>query len=188
MNFGRIAASLLLSTGLATQAAVIESTYSSLGGGQWSAEFNVLGDGSPAQIGEFTIFFPQALFSNLSLAATPSTWDSLVIDGDPGIPADGFLDAFAIDPVDALSVGESRDGFTVKFSFIGQGSPGSLPFDIIDANFQILFSGRTIVTGVAPGQVPEPGTFWLFGLGLIGAGVARRLTTERQSCASPAGS
>jgi len=164
-------------------AAAIQASYTSLGGNAWSAAFTVTNNGDAAPISEFTVFFSEALFSNLSLGGSPSTWDSIVIQPDTGIPAAGYLDALALDSNDALGLGASQAGFEVSFDFLGQGAPGALPFDIVDPNnnFAVLSSGRTTVVFTDVGTVPEPGalSLALLALGLI----ARPSLTRRRSAA-----
>lgn len=154
-------------------AAVVQSVYTPLGGSSWRVDFTVHNDGAPITVGEFTIYFNESLYAGLSLAASPVTWDSLVIDSDPSIPAAGFLDAFAIDPNDALSAGEIQGGFAVNFTYLGQGSAGGLPFDVVDSDFQVIFSGFTTVV-TATTTVPEPAAPWLVALGVLAIGATRR--------------
>ena len=56
-------------------------------------------------------------------------------------------------------VGQSVEGFTVSFDWLGTGLPGSQPFEIINPlDSQTIDSGNT---------VPEPATLLLFALGTI---------------------
>lgn len=164
MRSAFLAASLVAAASLAVpaaQAAGIESVYTNLGGNVWSVDFTVIHDGSPlVDFTGFTIDFLSA--TNLSLVQSPVTWDSLVIQPDPGLPDNGFLDSLALNPTAALSPGESIGGFRVAFTWT-DGTPGALPFLIIDADNIPVFSGMTSV-------VPEPGAAWLFAIGLSMAG------------------
>jgi hypothetical protein len=126
----------------ATRAAVITYEVTSLGGNDWRYDYTVENDGS-ASIEQFTVYFDFGLFSNLAVAASPMDWDSIVVDPDVNIPADGFFDSVAL--VSGLAPGASLSGFSVTFTFLGSGAPGSQPFDIVDpANFEVLSSGRTL--------------------------------------------
>lgn len=160
--------SLLLALALtlhaATSAAEVKAEYRPLGANDWTVNFTVQNDGTLSSIGGFTIFFPEAEFSALSLIGAPATWDSLVVQPDLGIPAAGFLDSFAIDVSDRLASGDSVGGFEIGFMFLGAGAPGRLAFDIVDSNFQVVFSGFTAVS-----VVPEPpmAVFLVLGLGLV---------------------
>ena len=154
----------LMSASLAAQAAVINVVFTNLGGGiQYLAEFAIENDGAPASISGFTIFFDEAEYSNLSLTASPVTWDSLLIQPDIGLPAPGFLDALVLDPLNALTLGQTQSGFNVTFDYLGQRLPGALPFTINDSDFNVLFSGITTTVPGQPtsGQIPEPGVVWL---------------------------
>ncbi|MBC7622467.1 MAG: hypothetical protein H7232_03680 [Aeromicrobium sp.] len=156
-------------------AAAIQASYTSLGGNAWSAAFTVTNNGDAAPISEFTVFFSEALFSNLSLGGSPSTWDSIIIQPDTGIPAAGYLDALELDSNDALGLGASQGGFVVSFDFLGQGAPGVLPFDIVDPNnnFALVSSGRTTSVFTNPGTVPEPNGLALALLAIFAAGAKR---------------
>ena len=153
------------------------------GGNHYLAEFAVKNDGAPATISGFTIFFDETKYSNLSLLASPSTWDSLLIQPDLGLPAPGFLDALVLDPLNALASGQTQSGFNVTFDYIGQALPGALPFDINDSNFNVLFSGITTTVPGAPtgGQIPEPGAVWLALLAVGCLAATRVKWTPRQA-------
>lgn len=160
------------------QAAVVNAVFTNLGGQHYSAAVEVVNDGNPASLSGFTLYFDETRFTNLSLTGSPSTWDSLLIQPDLGIPAAGFLDAFAIDPLDALQLGQSQGGFNFTFDFIGQGLPGAMAFDINDANYNVLFSGISFDRFVTTNLVPEPGAGWLVLIALVGLGITRHLRTN----------
>jgi len=149
----------------------INATYHPLVGNQWAVDFTVTGDGSPSVINDFTIYFPDATFASLSLAASPAGWDSLIVQPDTTLHSPGFLDSLALGA--GIGTGASLGGFEVKFSFLGGGSPPPLRFDINDANFHAIYSGLTSVTAV-----PEPETAWLLLVGL-GAFAGRRMRQQR---------
>ncbi len=152
-------AALLFQTG--AQAAVITQTYQNLAGNHWSSEFTVANDGTPVVLTGFTLYFAETRFTNLLLTGSPSTWDSLLIPPDLAIPAPGFLDAFVLDPLDALQLGQSQGGFNFTFDYIGQGLPGAMSFDINDPSYNVLFSGVSADRYVTTNRVPEPGAGWL---------------------------
>ena len=153
----------------------ITSTYTPLGGNQWSLELNVANLGEPTPISEFTIYFSERHFTNLSLTGHPSTWDTIVIQPDLGIPAPGFLDGLVLDTSNALGIGTGQGGFALTFALLGPDQPFSLPFDLFDENLAPIGSGFTTVSinGVpGVGAVPEPRSVWLVLLGLVGASAA----------------
>lgn len=164
---------LALSAPLYAAGAGISATYHPLTGNQWFADFVVTGDGAPPVINDFTIYFPDASFANLALNSSAPNWDSLLVQPDTGLHSPGFLDSLALGS--GIANGASLGGFEVKFSFLGQGIPPALHFDINDANFHPLFSGITSVTAV-----PEPEVAWLMLLG-FGAIAGARIRTQKQS-------
>jgi hypothetical protein len=163
---------LALACTVRVQAAVMTAQYSQPGG-QWQVAFNILNDGTPAQVAHFSVFFDQASFSALSLGASPATWDSIVVQPDLALQAPGFLDSLALSPQSNLGIGQARGGFSVGFNFSGAGTPGSLRFQVLDESFQVLFEGQTVT-------VPEPPA-WL--LALLGLDVVRRRLTRTSASA-----
>jgi PEP-CTERM motif len=154
----------------------ISAAYHPLTGNQWAVDFVVTGDGTPAVIGDFTIYFPDTSFAALSVAASPAAWDSIVVQPDTALHSPGFLDSLAL--AGGIGSGVSVSGFQVKFNFLGTGNPLPLRFDINDANFHAVYSGLTSVTAV-----PEPETAWLIllGLGAIGGARMRRHGQQRRT-------
>jgi hypothetical protein len=156
---GTLAVALcLLIASAATRAAVITYEVTSLSGSDWRYDYTVENNGA-APIDEFTIYFDRGLFSNLAVAASPVGWDSIVLEPDFNIPADGLFDSLAL--VSGLASGASLSGFSVTFTFLGSDTPGSQPFDIVDpvSPPAVLGSGRTLQAPT--NDVPEPGTLSL---------------------------
>jgi hypothetical protein len=172
---GRLLASLLgvaaLAAPLHAAGAGISATYHPLAGSQWLVDFVVTGDGAPPVIDDFTIYFPETSFAGLVLNSRPSGWDSLIVQPDVGLHSAGFLDSLALGS--GIGTGASLGGFEVEFSFLGQGTPPTLHFDINDANFQPLFSGVTTLAAI-----PEPEIAWLMLLGL-GAIAGARMRKQK---------
>jgi hypothetical protein len=157
-----VLALLLCSASAPSLAAAVTYQAVALGGDAWRYDYVVKNDGSPAAIEEFTIFFELGLFADLAVAASPADWDPLVVQPDPGVPADGFFDALALGP--GLLDGEEAR-FSVTFTYSGLGAPGAQAFHVVDpTSFDVIASGFTR----AAVAVPEPGTLPL----LLAAAVA----------------
>jgi len=146
----------------AARAAVITASFEQLIGSTWTVEFEVTNDGEPLELTGFTVYFPQALFSNLSVAATPVAWDTIVIQPDLALASPGFFDSLLLDSMAPLLLGQTQAGFRAEFIFLGVGVPPMLPFEIVDQQFNVLFAGVTTL-------IPEVST-WLMlvvGLGIL---------------------
>lgn len=149
----------------AAQATKIESRFVQLSGPSWTAEFIVTNDGTVPSVGEFTVYFDENLYSYLTIITSPTTWDTIAIQPDTGIPASGYVDSLAIAPGAALTDSQSQGDFKVGFTLLGGGTPGSQPFEIVDASYQLIESGSTVFTVTS--AVPEPDTMWILGIGLL---------------------
>jgi len=147
-----------------SHAAVMVVSFSQLAGDQWQTDLVLVNDGTPEQITGFTVYFDESLFTDLSVASSPANWDSLVIQPDLALASPGFFDSLVIAPGIPLLLGQQQAGFSVLIRYAGAGSPPMLPFEIVDANFNVLFSGLTT-------PIPELPTVMLLtmGLGLIAA-------------------
>jgi len=106
----------------------------------------------------FTIYFDYNLYGDLEDSPTSpnSDWDVLTWDPDTVLPDDGVYDALA-----SVNGASLADLFKVDFIWLGQGNPGSQPFEVYDNTWNVIESGNT-----AP--IPEPGTILLVGSGLLG--------------------
>jgi len=134
-----------------SHAAVLVASFSQLTGNQWQTDLVLVNDGTPEQITGFTVYFDQSLFSDLSVANSPVNWDSLVVQPDLALASPGFFDSLVIDPVSALSLGQQQAGFSMLVRYDGPGSPSMLPFEIVDSQFNVLFSGMTSPIPELPG-------------------------------------
>ncbi len=158
-------AAVLMAGPLVATATVVDFSVTEVSGSTWQYNYTISNTTQPGNIGEFTVFFTQGQSSNLSVAASPGNWSSIVAQPDPNLPANGFLDSQALDL--GLSPGSSQNGFSVQFTWLGTGTPGSQPFNIVDSNtFTTLESGNT--TLVSP--VPLPASSLLLMSGLVGFG------------------
>ena len=125
-----------------------------LGGGEFQYDYSIynngtLGSGVPVQL--FDVAFDPALYSGLSIV-TPnplaSNWTEQIFppvgssaaDFDVSTPQNG-----------GIPVGSTVSGFAVDFTWLGQGQPGSQPFQVFDPNsFAQLQSGNTVTTVSLP--------------------------------------
>lgn len=135
-------------------AATVYYETTSLGGNSWQYSYTVANDTLGAPLEEVTIYFDVTLYGNLTVTASPAGWDSLVVQADTQLPADGFFDSLAL--VAGIPVLGSLGGFGVSFDYLGTGTPGAQPFDVVNPNnFQVLESGTTIAA------IPLPASLWL---------------------------
>lgn len=165
-------------------AAPIYFETQALGGSSWQYNYTLANEELGIPIYEFTIYFDLELYRNLSLATVPDPWDPFVAQPDPNLPDNGFFDALTLSG--GLEPGGSLSGFSIRFDYLGTGTPGSQRFEIIDPmTFNTLFAGQTtplLIPQEPPVGVPEPSSVALFGLALL----AMRLVPRRVIGASPA--
>lgn len=153
-----LAAALTLAAAVPTaRAADIQFTATPLGGTSWRYDYVVTNDDLPA-LDQFSIFFEAASFANLVVSASPAGWSSIALQPDNG--ADGLFDSLAL--VDSLPQDASVGGFSVTFTFLAQGTPGSQPFAVIDP-----FDGGKILQEGVTRPIPEPQTLALLLAGLV---------------------
>jgi hypothetical protein len=124
-----------------TANAQVTYTATDVSGTTWQYDYSITNPLAVA-IQEFTVFFDVSQFSNLTVQASPNTWNSIVAQPDPGLPADGFFDSLALN--NGLAPGATQGGFSVQTTFSGAGKPGSQLFNFVDSiTFEILSSGDT---------------------------------------------
>ena len=154
----------------AAHATLIDSHFVQLAGPSWTVDFTVTNDGVVPSIGEFTVFFDEHMFSNLTIISSPVAWDTITAQPDAGIPAAGFMDSLALAPAHFLAAGQSQGGFKLAFTLLNGSTLGALPYDIVNENFQMINSGNTTFS-VTP-AVPETSTLSLLVCGLLLVGLA----------------
>lgn len=130
----------------------------SLSGSEWRYLYTIDNNTLMQSIDEFTLYFDPTRYANLAVQSSPSNWDSLVVQPDNAIPADGYFDSLSL--TNGIAPGAILSGFSVMFTYLGIGTPGPQPFDIVDAAFNVIDSGVST-------PVPEPTTAWLFVGGIL---------------------
>lgn len=165
--FAKVSLLLLMSISWA-HATTINYTATQVGGVRWRYDYTIHNDTLGSTIQEFTIYFGENRFANLSNESVQPNWDLLLIQPDTNIPAAGFFDGLALNG--GLVAGETVSGLSVSFDYAGAGAPGQQLFSIVDpVSFAEIESGLT--SGAT--AVPLPGTLSLLVLGLA-AGAAQR--------------
>jgi hypothetical protein len=131
-----------------------------LSGGRWQYTYDVTNMGLIAGIHEFTLYFAVGLYDGLAAETTgplAATWDEIILDQIVGLDVAGAYDALA--EVSPIVLDMTVSGFSASFDWLGEGTPGSQYYEIIDPDtFEMIDSGQT---------VPEPGMLVLLGLGII---------------------
>ncbi len=153
-----------------SEATLITYEVAAVAGNTFEYRYVVDNDTLSVDIEEFSVYFDLDLFENLRTPTAPTDWDPLVVQPDILLGDDGFFDVLAL--ASGIAPGGSLGVFTIWADFLGAGTPGRQPFEILDpVTFAVLDSGFTVPAG---SPVPEPTTVWLVGLGLAALGLARR--------------
>jgi hypothetical protein len=169
---------LFLGITATANATTISYDIINLSGSTWEYSYTVENNSLAGDIDEFTVWFDYTLYENLAVTSSLSDWDEIAIPTDTTIPDDGFYDAYAL--FSGIAPGASETGYFVSFDWLGTGTPGSQPFDIVDPiTYDTLDSGDT---SLASAPIPEPSTVFLMGIGLVGLAVVS-LRFKRQKLA-----
>ena len=88
----------------------------------WDYNYRITNN-TASTISEFTIFASLGQYANLSVASSPSSFNSLVVQPDPAIPADGYFDAQANSA--GLADGATLSGFAMQFTYLGSAAAGT---------------------------------------------------------------
>lgn len=151
----------------------VHYNLTSLGGNVYRYVYSItnngsLGSGAPVQL--FDILFDPSLYRETSLQiATPSSlqsqWSEQLLVSLPGVPA--AYDALALRG--GILAGSTISGFSVQFTWLGSGVPGSQPFQVFNpSTFQLLQTGQT-AGDTPPLGAPAASTLSMI---LIGVGLA----------------
>jgi hypothetical protein len=150
MNLFLRSALILVSIAFAsTTNAQVTYTTTDVSGNTWEYNYTITNNTPVNPIGELTVFYTLGQYSNLIVETSPGNWSSIAAQPDPGLPADGFFDALALDS--GLGAGKTVSGFSVEFNYLGKGTPGSQLFNIVDPNtFETLAVGQTTAASTRP--------------------------------------
>lgn len=138
-------------------ATVINASFVPIGS-QWRVDYSVINTSLPS-LEEFTLFFDHNIVRGVSTGGL-SNWDMIVVQPDPLIPDDGFIDGLAQGfPL--------ANGAMISFSVLLDATvfEVALPqrYEIRDPHsFALLDAGYTVATAV-----PEPSIGFLMLLGLF---------------------
>lgn len=156
-------------------ATLVQQFLTNLGGSTWLAGFTVVNDGTVPAIESFTVYLDGGQATMLVATASPAGWDSLVVQPDGVLSADGFFDALLVDPSAALTPGVQLGGFSVQFDWSGTGTPVLFAFTVNNPDtFEVLESGQAVAAPGQPNLVPEPATWALLLVALGAIGAARQ--------------
>ncbi|MDT7837877.1 PEP-CTERM sorting domain-containing protein [Aquabacterium sp. OR-4] len=144
-------AASLCASGLATAAPVV---YHSLtdeadvvpGSDTWRYDLRI--EGSASAFESVSLLFTPSRFADLVSSGGGADLSLLDVQPDTGLPVDGMVTATLLADLTAPLT------FSVVFSWLGQGAPGALPYEYLDANFSQVATGNTRVAGGT--TVPEP--------------------------------
>ncbi len=171
----------------AAQASVIVYDVTELGSNRWRYDYEITNDDLPDPITWFTVWFDRDQYGSLCSAdlltgicgvtpLAPAGWDPFVAQPDPLLPDDGFFDLFTTGT--GIANGQTLGGFSIEFTWLGIGAPGSQAYDIIGTDPALPLQSSMTIRRV-PTAVPEPGTLALLGIALLAMGFVRRRETTR---------
>ena len=162
--------------GLPLQSSALEIKYASTyeGGDNWRLDYTLIGQEGDASVREFSIFFDRLRYGTLSLLGSPAGWDTIVVQADQSLAADGFLDSLALEG--GLAPGQQLSGLSLSITSLVPRAPTAQLFEVIDPDsFAVLDRGFTIPATSSPVDVPEPDGFATFALTLLAMLFASRV-------------
>ncbi len=157
-------------------AATVGYTVQPLGGNLYRYLYNVTG--APLQLNqELDIRFEVLQYASVvNGVASPGTGlDLLFFSPNPGLPSPGTYNLFAL-----VNNPSMIGTFSVEFTFLGGGTPGSQVFTInqLTAQGGFLSNVSSGVTSNLSAGVPEPGTMMM---GLAGLAIAYLARSRRRT-------
>jgi hypothetical protein len=169
LKYAVIASWLMLSMQSA-HAIIIEADAEFLMGDKWEVTYTVTNN-NLASLDYFSIYYDFGLFDNLEAKSGPTGWIVEVFQVVGGFAnSEGIIDFF-LESGTPLGQGESLGEFTVRFDYLGDGSPFEFFAEVYDGNFNFLEDGLslpiTFVPSSPPGQVSEPGTIVIMLVGSL---------------------
>ena len=162
------------------QASALEIKFAAknIGGSNWKLDYTLTAQAGDPTIDEVTIFFDRSRYGELSLLGSPAGWDSIVIQADPILSADGFVDTLALGG--GLAPGDELTGLSIFVVSLVPGAPMGQLFQIIDPNtFGVVGSGLTIATDDPEQSISEPSGLALSALALLALRSAGRRKSRK---------
>ena len=185
---------MLLATSAVTVAAPVRIDFalSSLAApGRYQYIYTVTNVSLATPVSWFSVDFDPAFYDESSLLVTSfglGNWTEQILASVPGLPTQ--YDAYKTIGA-PLGIGDSETGFTIQFTWLGTGTPGSQAFTVYDpGTLNVLNTGLTTLVGAPPppppSGVPEPSSLALvlFALGgtvAVGRHSRRRSTVDQHS-------